>query len=149
MNEHVAPTVVGFNEAVASFAIKKFHHARLRHRETPFPNCSAAGPTHGGSAGHSQSGKASAADRPQSLRRPPQEAERHCQCVNYTPTAGLWKEAIEPPSPGGVPISQSSRKPPSPTGPRMALRAGNRAESSFSSVQGGLTITNPAPLSRF
>src|SRR5262245_32544090 len=37
MNEHVAPTVVGFNEAVASFAVKEFHHARLRHRETPFP----------------------------------------------------------------------------------------------------------------
>src|SRR4029453_12892642 len=36
-SEHVAPTVVGFNEAVASFAVKEFHHARLRHRETPFP----------------------------------------------------------------------------------------------------------------
>src|SRR5215813_3444633 len=58
MNEYVASTVVRFDEAIASFAVKELYNTRLRHRESP--NCFAAGPTHDGSAGHSQSGKASA-----------------------------------------------------------------------------------------
>ena len=67
---------------------------------------------------------------------------------NYTPTARLWKEASGLPWGGGPPTSQSSRNPPLPSRPRIELRAGNRTESSRSSVQGGLTTINPAPLSR-
>ena len=95
MNKHVASAVIWLDETVAPLAIEEFHDTRLRHREYSFPHCSAAGPTHDGSAGHSQSGKASAANGLSQLRRPPQEAERHCQYENYTPTTRPWKGAMK------------------------------------------------------
>src|SRR5581483_7642740 len=59
VHEHVASAVVRLDEAVTPLRIEELHNPSLRHRETPLPaHCSAAGPTHGGSAGHSQSGKA-------------------------------------------------------------------------------------------
>src|SRR5262249_39930866 len=58
MNEYVAAAVVRFDEAVASFAVKELHNTRCAIGN--LPNCFAAGPTHGGSARHSQTGKASA-----------------------------------------------------------------------------------------
>src|SRR5690348_2983297 len=56
VDEHVAPAVVRFDEAVTTLAIEELDHALLRHRETP--TRTAAGPTHGGAARNS--GKASA-----------------------------------------------------------------------------------------
>src|SRR5262249_35439942 len=76
MNEYVASTVIRLDEAVASFAVKELHNTRLRHRESPQllrrrPHARRLGWTF--TVGESVS------QRPQSLRRPPQEAERHCQ----------------------------------------------------------------------
>src|SRR5665811_1828870 len=62
VDEHIACAIVRLDEAVAALAIEKLHDSSLRHRETPLPHCSAAGPTHSGSAGHSRTGKASAAN---------------------------------------------------------------------------------------
>src|SRR5262249_61760128 len=76
MNEYVASTVVRFNEAVASFAVKELHNTRLRHRESPQllrrrPHARRLGWTF--TVGGSVSQKA------QSLVQPPQEAGSHCQ----------------------------------------------------------------------
>src|SRR5262249_21116233 len=81
VNEHVAPTVVWLDEAVATLTIEKLDRTGLSHREAPYPQRSlrCRPPRHGSSAQHSQSGIASA-QRPRSLRRPPpREAERQSQ----------------------------------------------------------------------
>src|SRR6185437_8643754 len=58
VHEHVAPTVVRLDEAVAAFAIEELDDTRHCHRETPSPNiASPPAPTDGGSAGHSHIGE--------------------------------------------------------------------------------------------
>src|SRR6266850_1211007 len=49
VHEHVAPAIVRLDEAVATLAVEELDDTTLRHREAPFPNCSAAGP-HGTAA---------------------------------------------------------------------------------------------------
>src|SRR6185437_14555220 len=148
VDENIPAAVVLFNESVAPLAIEKFHDTRLCHRENSSPHCSAAGPTHGGSAGHSQSGKASA-NRPESLRRPPQEAERHCQhgTTHQLQAGGEGPQdqwlAAHPGSP-----SQSRWNAGLPSTTRMPARTGKSVESSLSRVHGGLTTIIPVPLSR-
>src|SRR5262249_20922073 len=138
MNEHVAPTVVGFNEAVASFAVKEFHHARLRHRDPPFPHLLRRRPharrlgrtfTIGESVSRRSASVTPPAPTGGGTSLPMWELHTNCGAVERGHGAAVAR---------GLPASQSSRKPPFPSVPRIALRAGNRAESSFSSVQGGL-----------
>src|SRR5262245_12893089 len=91
VNEHVAPAIIRLDKAVPPLAVEEFYDTRLCHRENSSPHCSAAGPTHGGSTGHSQSGKASATTA--SVTPPaPTGGGTSLPAWNYTPTGGLWKE---------------------------------------------------------
>src|SRR5262245_60754827 len=99
MNEYIASTVIRFDEAVASFAVEELYNTRLRHRESP--NCFAAGPTHDGSAGHSQSGKASAkglshSAGPHRRRNVTASWELHTNCEPVERGSGI-KGPQEPP----------------------------------------------------
>src|SRR5674476_926352 len=61
MDEHIASTIVRLDEAVAPFAVKKFHDTGLRHRETPLPALLRRRPHARRLGRHSHTGKASAA----------------------------------------------------------------------------------------
>src|SRR5262245_26087941 len=58
VNEHVAPAVIGLDEAVAALGVEELDGTCHRHREAPSPwLLRRRPPRHDGWAGHSQSGK--------------------------------------------------------------------------------------------
>src|SRR6185437_13610032 len=79
VHEHIAAAVIRLDESIAALTIEELHCPLHRHRATPCPSV-ASPPTPGTAVGpkHPHGQRASAA-RPQSLRRPPLEAERLSQ----------------------------------------------------------------------
>src|ERR1043166_2143520 len=81
VHEHVASTIVGFDEAVAPLAVEELDGPAHCHWEAPFPNIPPRRPMwRGGSAGHSQSGKGIGRKRASvTSAGPHREAERQSQ----------------------------------------------------------------------
>ena len=80
VHEHITSAIIRFDEPVAALPVEKLDSSRLSHRETPFPAIATpAAPTDDGSAGHSQSGKASACNGLSHSAGLPREAERQSQ----------------------------------------------------------------------
>src|SRR5207247_10874168 len=91
VHEDVAAAVVRLDEAVAALGIEELDRTCHGHRETPFPVVAPPPtPRHGGSAGHSQTGKA-AALRPPLLRRAPTGGGTSKPAQRKSANPGLWK----------------------------------------------------------
>ena len=143
VDEHVASAIVRLDEAVTALAVEEFDRTGHCHRETPSPWLLRRRPPRlDGSAGHSQTGKASAGTGLGHSAGLPKEVERQSPAQRLTYVAPLergqtWAGRIF----ADDPFDRCSTRRARATDLREAA---TRTASSAASRQGGLTTTSPA-----
>src|SRR4029079_9125046 len=118
VNKHVASTIIRFDKAVPPLAVEELHDTRLCHQELLSPSAPPPVPCTAARLDIHNRGKRRP-HRPQSLRPPPQEAERHCQRGTEHQLGACGKSpGVQWSSGTGLAVSQSSRKPGVPAPPK-------------------------------